>query len=118
MRSAKRTRYYCDHCGKGSGSPSAMRRHERGCTLNAQRECGMCAQLGLVPTSRQELARIMRDLGFEAMLKTAADCPACVLSALRLEGYPDGGVGEWSFQEAKTSFWDRVARARMEAMDV
>ena len=36
MRTAMRPRYYCDHCNKGNGSPSAMRRHERGCTLNPQ----------------------------------------------------------------------------------
>lgn len=32
MRTAMRPRYYCDHCNKGNGSPSAMRRHERGCS--------------------------------------------------------------------------------------
>lgn len=45
MRTAMRPRYYCDHCNKGNGSPSAMRRHERGCTLNPQRVCGMCKML-------------------------------------------------------------------------
>lgn len=37
MKTRMRPRYYCDHCQKGSGSPSAMRRHEASCTLNPRR---------------------------------------------------------------------------------
>jgi len=37
-----RKRYYCEHCGKGGGSAGHMRRHERTCTANPDRECEMC----------------------------------------------------------------------------
>lgn len=43
MRAMKRWRYYCDHCRKVGGSRSAMEKHERGCTANPARICGVCA---------------------------------------------------------------------------
>lgn len=121
MRTAMRPRYYCDHCNKGSGSPSAMKRHERGCTLNPQRNCQMCARLadegGPEPAPpRDELLRVMDNDGFAAMCKAANDCPACILAALRSRntsgefgGYhvpgPDDGRNAWSYTSAKTAWW-------------
>lgn len=121
MRTAMRPRYYCDHCNKGNGSPSAMRRHERGCTLNPQRECGMCKMQhedgGPEPApSRDELVRIMDTQGFKAMCEAANDCPACILSALRTKNGcdpetgpyvagPEDGRESWSYTQAKAQWW-------------
>ena len=91
MRTAMRPRYYCDHCNKGNGSPSAMRRHERGCTLNPQRECGMCKMVADEvegALSRDELVRVMDEQGFKAMCEAANHCPACILAALRTMAGP------------------------------
>ena len=123
MRTAMRPRYYCDHCNKGNGSPSAMRRHERGCTLNPQRVCGMCKMLadegGPEPAPpRDELVRIMDADGFAAMCKAAEDCPACILAALRTKNFkgdaesppgvlgPEDGRESWSYKTAKQAWWD------------
>jgi hypothetical protein len=112
MRTAMRPRYYCDHCNKGNGSPSAMRRHERGCTLNPQRVCGMCAKLaadgGPEPAPpREELLRLLDGEGFKAMCAAANDCPACILSACvrgtckassaASRAGPEDGRNEWSY---------------------
>lgn len=122
MRTAMRPRYYCDHCNKGNGSPSAMRRHERGCTLNPQRECGMCKMLadeGVVDPAppRDDLVRIMDAQGFKAMCEAANDCPACILAALRTKNFkgdaetppgvlgPEDGRESWSYTQAKTQWW-------------
>lgn len=122
MRTAMRPRYYCDHCNKGNGSPSAMRRHERGCTLNPQRECGMCKMLadeGVVDPAppRDELVRIMDAQGFKAMCEAANDCPACILAALRTKNFkgdaetppgvlgPEDGRESWSYAQEKTRWW-------------
>lgn len=122
MRTVMRPRYYCDHCKKGNGSPSAMKRHEVGCTLNPQRVCGMCAKLaddgGPEPAPpRDELLRMLDgEEGFKAMTDAANDCPACILSALRarnVEGEfgqytvpgPEDGRNEWSYATAKVSWW-------------
>lgn len=117
-----RPRYYCDHCNKGNGSPSAMRRHERGCTLNPQRVCGMCQKLaeeGIADPAppRDKLVRILDAQGFKAMCEAANDCPACILSALRTKNFkgdaesppgvlgPEDGRQEWSYTQAKQAWW-------------
>ncbi len=121
MRTAMRPRYYCDHCGKGNGNPSAMRRHERGCTANPQRVCGMCAELhggGADPApSRDDLVRILDRDGFKTMCEAASNCPACILSALRVRNMPadadapfrvagpEDGRNEWSYAQAKQAWW-------------
>ena len=122
MRTVMRPRYYCDHCKKGNGSPSAMKRHEAGCTLNPQRVCGMCAKLakggGPDPApERDELVRVLDDRGFKAMCEAANDCPACILSALRTKNCmdsetgpyvagPEDGRQTWSYAQAKKEWWD------------
>lgn len=98
-----------------------MKRHERGCTLNPQRVCGMCKMThedggdGPAPP-RDELVLIMDRQGFADMCKAANDCPACILSALRtkngkgefgqpiVEG-PEDGRQEWSYAAAKQQWW-------------
>lgn len=123
MRTAMRPRYYCDHCNKGSGSPSAMLRHEKGCTANPSRVCGMCSKLaeagGPEPAPpRDALVKIMDAEGFPAMCKAANDCPACILSALRTKNYPgdsetppgvsgpEDGRELWNYAQAKKAWWD------------
>lgn len=121
MRTAMRPRYYCDHCKKGNGSPSAMRRHERGCTLNPHRICGMCAKLadegGDDPAPpRDELRKILDAQGFPAMRKAANECPACILSVLRqMNDFdpergpfvigPEDGRESWNYAAAKSDWW-------------
>lgn len=121
MRTAMRPRYYCDHCPKGNGSPSAMKRHEAGCTMNPKRVCGMCAKVagvgGAEPAPpRDELVRVMDAEGFTAMCKAANDCPACILSALRTKNGldpetgpyvagPQDGRESWSYKAAKDKWW-------------
>ena len=122
MRTAMRPRYYCDHCNKGNGSPSAMRRHERGCTANPQRACGMCSMLAREggPEPAPPLPILLDTLdteGFKAMCELANDCPACILTAVRVRNLPadaDGpgrvagpedGRNEWSYTQAKQAWW-------------
>lgn len=127
MRTVMRPRYYCDYCNKGSGSPSAMRRHERGCTANANRVCGMCIRANKdvgfpVSPPRDELVAVMDSQGFEAMCRTANQCPACILSVLRTKNYvdefnglrvagSDDGREDWSFSQAKRLWWESVSNA-------
>lgn len=133
MRTAMRPRYYCDHCNKGNGSPSAMRRHEAGCTLNPQRVCGMCRMQaddgGPEPApSRDELIRVLDAEGFAAMSKAANGCPACILAVLRTKNrfddesgpYVDGpkdGREAWSYAAAKKDWWDTWNSAKAERYD-
>ncbi len=121
VRTAMRPRYYCDHCNKGSGSHSHMRRHERGCTANPQRVCGMCKYASTKANKTPaELVEILDTEGFKALCEEVYDCPACILSALRLKNVkagadhgpyvdgPDDGRQEWSYKAANEDFWDVV----------
>ena len=122
MRTAMRPRYYCDHCNKGNGSPSAMRRHERGCTANPRRICGMCEvslrEFGEVPAPpRDELRRVIDTEGFKAMCEAANHCPACILSVIRTLNFkgdaesppgvdgPEDGRESWDYRKAKDQWW-------------
>lgn len=123
MITKMRPRYYCEHCNKGSGSPSAMRRHESGCTLNPNRTCAMCAAGGNPPPPpREKLLEILDRDGFKALCDEVFGCPACILTALRQRnsfddqlGYcvsgPDDGRNQWSYAEAKKEWWDKVNAA-------
>lgn len=131
MRTAMRPRYYCDHCNKGNGSPSAMRRHERGCTANPQRICGMCSMLAREggPEPAPPLRILLETLdteGFKAMCELANGCPACILAALRTKNFkgdaetppgvlgPEDGRESWSYTQAKTQWWAEWNSAQAE----
>lgn len=121
MKTVMRPRYYCDHCNKGTGSPSFMRRHEPGCTANPNRVCGMCRKLaeegGPEPAPpRDELLNVLDAQGFKAMCDVANNCPACILSALRTQNRmseetgpymagPEDGREKWSYRQAKEDWW-------------
>jgi hypothetical protein len=103
MRHAKRWRYYCDHCGKAGGSKWHMANHERGCTANPDRVCGMHrAAVDLVqPDMKAIIAHVKSNwpewdfqytpAAFEQMQATNAwlqeqvqGCPACLLHVYRM----------------------------------
>ena len=133
MRTAMRPRYYCDHCNKGNGSPSAMRRHERGCTANPQRICGMCSMLaregGHEPAPPLPILLATLDTeGFKAMCELANNCPACILAALRTKNTkgdaetppgvlgPEDGREAWSYTQAKAQWWSEWNSAQAERL--
>ena len=68
MKTKMRPRYYCDHCGKGNGSPSYLRRHESGCTLNPNRVCKMCIE---EQAPMADLIAVLDEHGFSAMCEAA-----------------------------------------------
>jgi len=122
-----RPRYYCDHCNKGTGSASFMRRHERGCTNNPQRVCRMCELAYNKQPAQADLLKLLDTEGFAAMCEAASQCPACILATLRQRhvrgefgGYevsgPEDGRQAWSYTKAKQDWWDghNVWRAERE----
>jgi hypothetical protein len=61
MRRVQRWRYYCDHCKKVSGLRSAMEKHEKGCTLNPARDCGICGFLCTGGAALADLLALLPD---------------------------------------------------------
>lgn len=107
MRSMMRMRFRCDHCKRSSGTRKSMEKHERGCTANPARECGMCGLMGSVQLTSAEAAQVLADKGFDEMRRAMDDCPACILAAVRAawKADVDFSVGDWDFRAACAEFW-------------
>jgi hypothetical protein len=73
MRSRKVTRYYCDHCSRGSFQKPAMARHEAACYRNANRSCHRCDG----KTVKKPIAE--REKPIKTM---AGECPDCLMAAV------------------------------------
>lgn len=98
-------RYYCEHCGKSSGSGGHMARHEKTCTKNPYRECRMCKSERLrdmlesverhwpqPPFSQDAIQWLFERLGagdiegVHELRKAVGGCPACMLTIVRASG--------------------------------
>ena len=104
MKTYMRPRYQCDFCGKRGGSKGHMAAHERACTMNPNRVCGMCPMIGYgqaqpslpvmmatLPTAEQQAGDYgsLKDIPPEsvaALRAAAGGCPACMMAAIRQRG--------------------------------
>ena len=118
MRQVKRWRYYCDFCKVSKGQKAAMVRHEKGCTANPNRQCGLCDLAGLSHELTELTAFInetcegedQNDLYGDRVadvLKELEDkaeqCPACTLAAIRqakVKIYPN-----FDFKKKMEAWW-------------
>lgn len=125
MRVALRNRYYCDHCRKSTGTSSSMVKHEKACTMNPDRECGVCSCSGGVTSPFLERARVFleggKDGGWKALSDFVNECPACLLSTDRLcrdrqDLLPEDLRGlpapycpaDWDFRAALEKWWKEM----------
>lgn len=124
MRKAQRWRYYCDHCKKSGGSAHHMARHERGCTANPGRVCGICDRIGLTAAPLAELISLVRAIGtpeyseptdqswfllnkeaFATLREKADNCPCCILAALRQGNANTASDVDFNFRQAIKDVW-------------
>ena len=56
MKTKRVLRYYCDFCKKAGCSKFHMEQHEKHCTMNPNRSCGMCTAMD---TNQANLAGLM-----------------------------------------------------------
>lgn len=134
MRIKRVNRYYCDFCGKGGCSAYHMTRHEKRCTLNPLRKCGMCAVSDDPHNhSLDELRAILRTakiiateeggiLGtmkwislsieneeevLKALENASNGCPTCMLAAIRQSEHPVV-FQSFDFKARQKDFWEAV----------
>lgn len=136
MRTKRVNRYYCDFCKKSGCSAGHMRRHERHCTMNPKRTCGVCAMLDYPQTSLASLTGRLPDAkdylvadewGLECykgsltdaannclaiVREEANNCPACILAAIRQSGIPVLMVTDFNYTEERKAMWEIVNDAR------
>lgn len=96
-------RYYCDFCGKGRCQAASIINHEKHCTKNPNRECGMCA-LAEHSTPLMVNLRFALIKGIDSLLREAKNCPACTLAAIRQSDATSDDY-EWSYIDACEQFW-------------
>lgn len=98
MRVRHVIRYYCDFCPRGYFKKPSMERHEKGCTANPNRVCGLC-EYAVPKLEQKPIADLIACFGpkevwdytstDEAMKKLrelAQGCPGCILAGIRQSG--------------------------------
>ena len=131
MRKVKRWRYYCDHCKKTGGSGGHIANHEKGCTLNPNRTCGVCGMLevdqkpiaqllSVLPDGKKFIEEETDNLISYGTLETTVEkympklreltenCPACIMAALRQSNIPVPMVESFNFTEEMKSIWSEI----------
>lgn len=106
-----------------------MVRHERGCTLNPKRACGVCKNS---EPDIAAMASVALTGDISKLLDAADGCPACVLAAIRQADWPtitevgnDGlhpftrknipnAISEWNFKEALAEWWREMNASEYE----
>lgn len=124
MRTKRVNRYYCDFCKKAGCSAGHIAHHERRCTMNPERECGVCPLVDSSETRPMgKLTALLpdpeafvenRDTEWEGIsdditpianeslpeLRNATEnCPACILAAIRQRGIPVRMVTDFHWRE-------------------
>jgi len=113
--------YYCDYCKKRYLHKGFAVKHERHCTMNPGRECGMCKLAELEQPDMKELldkyrprlkitdTKYTRDIqmGYKELADLQNDtnnCPACTLAILRQLGAAH--LTNFDYKSAKQKFFD------------
>ena len=131
MKTKKVNRYYCDFCKKAGGSAGHMRRHEKHCTLNPRRTCGVCKLIEADPPPLSDLVAVLPDVekytigispehtfhsgltgdanfALKKLREAAENCPACILAAIRQAGIPVPLVTDFDFTTEMEAVWAKV----------
>jgi len=125
MHKKKTWRYYCGHCKKSGGSSYCIQNHERGCTLNPERICGMCGQTGQdiysdIVKFAMGLTQSNSSVKMKELRNSVGSCPACILSVLRRSGmYEEEENPVWidrkdfDYQKEHKQWWDEENSSRI-----
>ncbi len=135
--------YKCEFCGKKKYSAGHMAKHERRCTMNPNRECGMCKIMGQGPIKLQELIAVLpnaeeykvrefdpitgADMGISfrgledaveavwpEVRRRAQECPACLMAAVRQRGIPVP-LTPLNFTKESEAIWSEFNQRQIEA---
>ena len=137
MITKKVNRYYCEYCKRSMGHAGHMKKHEKHCTMNPNRECRMCdivdseriplnELIKILPQPRRREEIINNELvqcdianigeikeAFKVLRDKASNCPACILAVLRqlkIESY----LVDFNFKKETDSAFSSYNDARAE----
>jgi len=86
VRKVKRWRFYCDFCNRAAGRVGTMLKHEKGCSMNPDRHCGICELNGSEQKAIAALTAVVEEHGnscVKPLREITDNCPVCILAALR-----------------------------------
>jgi len=117
-------KYCCDFCGKRGLSCGHMRQHELSCTANPNRHCRMHKHFSQTQPPMAEmlvvLAPSLPDRGIAQLRKLTANCPMCILAAIRQSGLQKFDANRepidfhFEFKEELAEAWQRINAATVE----
>jgi hypothetical protein len=113
MTREKVWRYRCNYCDHANCSASAVSKHERGCTRNPNRVCGMCKAAGFLQKPMvllSPLAEPSRGWGF--LREVTANCPACMLAGIRQSPYEALYIFDFDYRAEHKRFWEAQEAAK------
>ncbi len=120
MHAVKRWKYYCDYCKKSSGRKDIITKHEKHCTMNPDRVCGLCSYIGIEQVPMNILINILAsyEVSIEDRMHNLRnitnECPACILAAIRQsriciydeDDNPTPDHIDFNFQQELKYFWE------------
>lgn len=127
MKIIEKKVYYCDFCKKHGLAAGHMSRHEKRCTKNPVRDCGMCDRMGGAPDDVILAVRKAKAIlesheneggGFNGeycgefqdkinKIKKEVDCPACMFSVLRFALEDNFWPLNYNFNDEVTDYWKK-----------
>lgn len=134
MKSKRVWRYYCEFCGKSGCGKAAMIKHESRCTMNPNRECGMCNTVGesaVQPLQIIEQHPLTFRIEDESMVcmsgsdnvekyikdirEACHNCPACMLAVFRQAKIAEMiSFRGFSFKQECQEWWNEINSLRTE----
>ena len=118
--------YYCEHCGRHRLTASSIEKHEKGCTLNPHRSCGVCNNSDIENLLIKYKDSFVIDtcvcedgyrtetphwtgehLTLKDLRSDAEDCPVCILAVIRqcnLNRSP-GDFTEYDYRDEHKEYW-------------
>jgi hypothetical protein len=138
----KVNQYQCEFCGKRGLSASHMTKHEKRCTMNPGRICGMCGMveqkndvrelMAILPNpvlmAQNEYEESMDIFHLEnvkeievVLLKlreVSGNCPACIMAALRQKKIPIPAITAFNFTKECQAFWHEWNEKNNKQLDI
>jgi len=93
--------YYCEYCNKHRLRSDVIKKHEKHCTLNPNRECRLCGNKNIKSIIKKY--HIRKKFSLKDIKKDVGDCPNCILTVLRCVGLD---IFEFNYKEALKEWWD------------
>ena len=129
MKTKQKIIYYCEYCKKHLHKRPSMEYHEKHCTANLDRLCGLCGRTGRTKRSLSVLVRYFKRQMFAPEGTNTADikqpkldnimeevnyCPICTLAIIRGCGLTYPYDIKFDYNKEMETWWENVRQEERE----